>query len=373
MIGSQPVGPEVRILFYHAAPEWRGSARAVATLARGLSERGHSVTVACSPDSHVEQRLERGAYEVLEIRGGSTVAGASGHLHGVLQDRFVQVVCVHSDREHIVAATAARLAGRAAILRRIPAGERPALSRGALLALRLAATGFVFASNEDARAAPPLPLARLVPAVVPPGVRASVYDAVRPASRAAGGTGAGTRVLVCMHDGSARARAGNVLRIVALLAERHPELRLVFLGPGSADADLKVHAAALRITRAVSFMGERDDYLSILALADLGWVVAGGDDGAYALLDLLGSRVPVIAERGTLAEQYVPDGIAGIVLPPGDAHDAAAEVARLLAHDEHRAAMGGAASARVAREYTEQAMVDAFERAAVSASDRSVW
>jgi glycosyltransferase involved in cell wall biosynthesis len=176
-----------------------------------------------------------------------------------------------------------------------------------------------------------------------------------------------------MHDGSARVRAGNVLRIVALLAERHPELRLVFLGPGSADADLKVHAAALRITRAVSFMGERDDYLSILALADLGWVVAGGDDGAYALLDLLGSRVPVIAERGTLAEQYVPDGIAGIVLPPGDAHDAAAEVARLLAHDEHRAAMGGAASARVAREYTEQAMVDAFERAAVSASDRSVW
>ena len=363
----------MRILFYHAAPEWRGSARAVATLARGLSERGHSVTVACPPDSAVEQRLERGAYEVLEIRGGSTVAGASGYLCGALQERFIQVVCVHSDREHVIAATAARLAGRAAILRRVPAGERPSPSSGARVALRFATTGFVFASSEDARAAPPLPLARLVPAVVPLGVRTGVYDSVRPASRAAAGTGTGTRVLVCVHDGTARARAGHVLRVVALLAERHPELRLIFLGPGSADADLKVHAAALRITRAVSFMGERDDYLAILALADIGWVVAGGDDGAYALLDLLASRVPVIAEGGTLAEQYVPDGIAGIVLPPGDAHDAAAAVARLLAHDADRAAMGAAAHARVAREYSEKAMVDAFERAAVAASDRSVW
>ena len=363
----------MRILFYVVSPEWRGSARAIATLARGLSARGHSVTVACPSDSPVEQHLERGAYEVLEIRAGATLAGSAGHLRRALQDRFVQVVCVHTDRAHVVAATAARLAGRAAVLRRVPAGERLAPSSGARVALRFAATGFVFASNEEVRAAPPLPLARLVPVVAPLGVRASAYDSVRPAARSVAGTGAGTRVLVCMHDGSARIRAGNVLRVVALLAKRHPELRLIFVGPGSADADLKVHAAALRISRTVSFLGERDDYLSILALADLGWVVSNGDDGAYALLDLMGSRVPVIAERGTLAEHYVPDGIAGIVLPAGDAHDAAASVARLLAHDDDRAAMGDAANARVAREFSEEAMVDAFERAAVSASDRSVW
>jgi glycosyltransferase involved in cell wall biosynthesis len=338
--------------------------------------------VACPADSPLEQHLERGAYEVLEIHGAGTVAGAAGHLRRALQERFIQVVCVHSDRAHVVAATASRLAGRAAILRRVPAGEKPAPGSGVRVALRFATTGFVFASEHDARSAPPLPLARITPAVAPLGVRAAVYDSARPTagSRAAagaggggGGGGGGSRMLVCIHDGSARVRAGNVLRVVALLAERHPELRLTFLGPGAADADLKVHAAALRISRAVSFLGERDDYLSILALADLGWVVSGGDDGAYALLDLMGSRVPVIAERGSLAEQYVPDGIAGIVLPPGDAHDTAASVARLLAHDDERAAMGAAAHARVAREFTEEAMVNSFERAAVAASDRSVW
>jgi glycosyltransferase involved in cell wall biosynthesis len=355
------------------SPEWSGSARATATLARGLSARGHSVTVACPADSPLEQHLERGAYEVLETRGAGTVAGAAGHLRRALQERFVQVVCVHCDREQVVAATAARLAGRAAILRRVSAGQKLVPSSGARVALRFATTGFVFTSEQDARSAPPLPLARLMPVVSPLGVRVAAYDSVRPASRSLAGTGTGTRILVCIHDGSARVRAGNVLRVVALLAKRHPELRLIFLGPGSADADLKVHAAALRISRAVSFLGERDDYLSVLALADLGWVVSGGDDGAYALLDLMGSRVPVIAERGTLAEQYVPDGIAGIVLPPGDAHDTAASVARLLAHDDERIAMGAAANARVAREFTEEGMVDSFERAAVAASDRSVW
>lgn len=363
----------MRILFYHETPEWRGSARAVATLARGLSERGHSVTVVCSPDSQVEQRLELGAYEVLQLPEGSTMARSVGWLRRVLQERFVQVVCVHSDQEQLVAATAARLAGRAALLRRVPPGTRPVSSSGARLALRFATTGFVFASEEDARNAPALPLARLAPVVSQPGVRAEVYEAVRAAPRSALGSVGGSQLLVCAYDGTARVRAGNVLRVVALLAERHPELRLIFLGPGSEEADLRVHAAALRITRVVSFMGERDDFLSIVALADLGWVVSAGDDGAYALLDLLASRVPVIAERGTLAQHYVPDGIAGIVLPPGDAHDAAAAVARLLAHGESRLAMGGAAHSRVAREYTEQAMVETFERAAAAASDRSVW
>lgn len=363
----------MRILFYVNSPDWNGSARATAALARGLSARGHAVTVACPTDSLIEQHLERGAYEVLEVDGDASVASAAGQLRRALQKRFVQVVCAHSDRAQVVAATASRLAGRAAVLRRVAAGEKPIRSAGSSVALRFATTGFVFASGQDAHAAPPMPQARLKPVVVPLGVRSAVYDSVRPASRSATGVGAGTRVLVCIHDGGARVRAGNVLRVVALLAQRHPELRLIFLGPGSVDADLEVHAAALRISRVVSFLGERDDYLSMLALAELGWVVSSGDDGAYALLDLMGSRVPVIAERGTLAEQYVPDGIAGMVLPQGDAHDTAASVARLLARNDERAAMGAAANARVAREFTEEAMIEAFESAAVAASDRAIW
>lgn len=364
----------MRILFYLSAPAWTGSARAAAALARGLSDRGHAVTVACPPESAVEQRLEFGSYEVLPIAVDLPLLTAIRRLRGALQERFIQVVCVRTDREQTVAAGAARMAERAAVLRRAGAGETFRLSGMSRLALRAAATGFVFAADEDAQRAPPTPHARLTPRVVPLGVRPHLYETVRPAAPSSLGlTDGAHRLLVCRYDAESRARAGNVLRVIALLAPRHPELRLVMLGGGAPEDDLRMHAAALRVSRSVIFLGEGHDDLAVLALADLGWVVAGGDDGAFAVLDLLASRVPVIAERGSVAALYVPDGITGIVLPQGDAHDAAAAIARLLAHEDQRAAMGAAGRVRVARDYTETLMVDAFERAAVAAGDRSAW
>jgi glycosyltransferase involved in cell wall biosynthesis len=209
--------------------------------------------------------------------------------------------------------------------------------------------------------------------VAPLGVPALTYEAVRPASRPSLGLGAATRLIVCVCNGGTRTHVAHVLRVFALLAARHPELRLLIIGAGTDDDDLRLHAAALRIAKAVSFLPAYDDVLSIFAIAELGWVVADGDDGAYATLDLLASRVPVLADRGALAERYVPDGIAGLHLPPGDPHGAAAAIARLLGHDEQRAAMGGAGQARVARDYDEAAMVEAFESAAIAASDRALW
>jgi len=363
----------MRILFYSQSPEWNGSARALAAAARGMSERGHNVTVVCPPESALEQHLEFGAYEVVSLSRMLPWPLVAMRLRKLLHDRFIQVVVVNGDREQLIAAVAARLAERAAVLRRVATGQRMRQSRFERLAFRYAPTGLVFSSEEDRRNAPPTALTRFPAAVVPLGVNAHAYDAIRPASRASIGAPGGTRLLVCVYDRSGRARAATVLRVIGLLAPRHPELRLALVGAGSNDEDLRMHAAALRITGAVSFLGERDDYLSVLSVADLGWVVADGDNAVFALLDLLASRVPVLAERGTAAEQYVPDGIAGILLPRGEAPDIAAAVALLLGHDDRRAAMGGAGRARVSRDHSEQKMIDAFEAAATIASDRSRW
>jgi glycosyltransferase involved in cell wall biosynthesis len=363
----------MRILFYSQSPEWNGSARALAAAARGLSERGHNVTVVCPPESALEQHLEFGAYEVVSLSRILPWPLVAMGLRKLLHDRFIQVVVVNGDREQLIASVAARLAERAAVLRRVATGHRVRYSPSVRLAFRCAPTGLLFSSEEDKRDAPRATLTRFAAAVVPLGVNAHAYDAIRPASRASIGAPGGTRLLVCVYDRSGRARAATVLRVIGLLAPRHPELRLALVGAGSNDEDLRMHAAALRITGAVSFLGERDDYLSVLSVADLGWVVADGDNAVFALLDLLASRVPVLAERGTAAEQYVPDGIAGILLPRGEAPEIAAAVALLLGHDDRRAAMGGAGRARVSRDHSEQKMIDAFEAAATIASDRSRW
>ena len=77
-----------------------------------------------------------------------------------------------------------------------------------------------------------------------------------------------------------------------------------------------MHAAALGLTKIVTFAGERDDYLAILRAASLGWVIASGDAAAFACLDFMAMKVAVLAERGPLAATYVADGITGLLLPP---------------------------------------------------------
>jgi hypothetical protein len=48
-------------------------------------------------------------------------------------------------------------------------------------------------------------------------------------------------------------------------------------------------------------------------------------------------------------------------------------VAAFLVHADRRAAMGNAARVRVQRDFDESLMVDGFERALATASDRSRW
>ena len=134
-----------------------------------------------------------------------------------------------------------------------------------------------------------------------------------------------------------------------------------------------MHAAALGLARTVTWLGERDDQLAVLRSADIGWVVASGDDAAWAYLDFMALRVPVVAERGEQAQHYLADGIAGILLSPGDIPATAATLATFLAHDEQRLAMGNAGRIRVTRAFPASAMIDGFEQAASVARERSAW
>ena len=124
-----------------------------------------------------------------------------------------------------------------------------------------------------------------------------------------------------------------------------------------------MQAAALDVMHLVSFLGERDDHLTLMRDAELGWVVADGDTAAYGVLDLMALGVPAIAADGSVAGSYVANGISGTLVPPDDAPSTAAAVVTLLSSEEQRLAMGSAARVRVAREFPEHVMVDSFEAA----------
>jgi glycosyltransferase involved in cell wall biosynthesis len=361
----------VNYLFLHAAREWSGTAHAFADAAVGLARRGHAVTIAVEPDSTVEQAISAVtgvapsgrplvAVEPLSLEG--TWLGAARRLRALARRTGAGVVLVHTDREHLIAAAAAWLGSRARVIRRIPAGKRLELQRTGRIAAWLTRACYVFASERDMRESP-VPRAGSTRVVAPLGIDVPPQDAFPPAPAPDEHVH-----IVCVHDASSRSRAATAVRTVAMLAPRHPLLRLQVIGETGYDDDLRMQAAALGALNLVTFLGDRADALQVMRRARLGWVVADGDTAAYGVLGFMSLGIPVIVGERSAADQYVLPEITGIAVPSDDAYLTAAAAAELLTNETRRETMGNAARARVAREYPMAAMIDGYERAAAAAT-----
>ena len=358
----------MRAVFFHSAPGFNGSSRAFAIGVRGLHERGDDVTVVCPVDSAAEQAFARDGVNVVPLPLSGSTSRDAWRLRSVLKEHSTDVVFVHTEREELVASSAMRFAQRGRVIRRIPAGAHEEAGRSSRWSQRMAAVRLLFSSEEDRQAA-----ARADSAFVAPlGVDVARVEDTRAASRELLGIDADAQLIVCVADRRVKTRITTALRTLALLAERHVDLRLALVGSGCDDDDTHMHASALGVTPLVRFLGERDDMPAVVGAADVGWVAADGDDAAFACLDFMAARVPVIAERSRFIAHYVPDGIAGVLLPPADPSDTAATVANFLADNNQRAQMGKAGRTRVARDFPESATIDGFAAAAGSSSAHAV-
>jgi glycosyltransferase involved in cell wall biosynthesis len=298
-------------------------------------------------------------FEVTPFSSNGTWLGCGWRLRHLFRQWDPDAVFVHTDREHLIAAVACRLGGRGKVVRRTPAGTALHPGLGGRFAGWLTDTVYLFTDEADRRKASIGKGSRT--SIAPLGVDVSRY----PDTTVAGESPKpeDIRYIICVYDPTSRGRAATAIRTVSMLAPRHPYLRLLIFGTGSDSEDLRMQAAALDVMNLVSFLGERDDHLTLMRDAELGWVVAEGDTAAYGILDLMALGVPVIAAEGGVAETYVANLISGSMIPPDDAATTAATVVTLLSNPEQRKAMGAAARARVAREFPEQSMIAGFEAA----------
>src|SRR5690242_14263332 len=169
----------MRVLFYVADKARSGCARVFVAAARGLGARGHQVTLVCPGGSATARRAEASGVDTLPADPDASAAGDAWSLRRIMQERFVEVAFVHTDREQLVVSSAMRLAERGAIIRRVPAFLAPAFLRSGRLAMRIASAGLIFSSEAElaqAQAISELASMPLAPAVAPLGVDISPYD-----------------------------------------------------------------------------------------------------------------------------------------------------------------------------------------------------
>jgi len=362
----------MRVMFYLADMGGSGRARAALAAAAGLAARGHSMLIACCDGSQLEQRARDAQLETIVINRPASVSGSTLDLRRLLREREVDVVIVGTEREQLIVSSAMRLAGRGAVLRRVPPFTGLTLHRGGRLAVRIARSGILVTSQRELQDLDaggwPIP-----PAVVPIGIDTSSYDDVSTITREALDVPLSGVLIACSYDVSGRYQIPVMFRTLALLATRRVRVHVIVLGPASDDDELRMHASALGVGHLVTFLGDRADHLSVMRAADVGWVVSSGDAGAFACLDFMALRQPVIAPRSPLTQHYVADGITGVLLSSTDPSYTASDIAAFLSAPERREAMGNAARARAQREFSESLMLDGFEHAVTAAGDRTAW
>jgi glycosyltransferase involved in cell wall biosynthesis len=362
----------MRVLFYHGDNRWSGASRAVLVAARGLAARGHSVTLACCAETALDDAAREAGIETVPLDATASAAGGAWDLRKTIRDRFIEVAIVSSERDQLIVSSARLFADRGAVLRRIPSFHGVDLQRSGKLALRMATSGLVFSSEEERRvfdaSAWPIP-----PAVAPLGIDVAQYDTVEALPHRELRAPADAMLIACSYDESGRYRIATIFRTLALLGPRHRNIHVVVFGPGSLDEGLRMHASALGVGSFVSFIGDTDDNRRVMRAADAGWIVSGADTAAFACLDFMALRIPVIADRSPLSQHFVADGITGTLLSAGDASYTASAVAAFLASRERLAAMGNASRTRVQRDFSESTMIDGFDHAVTTAGDRTQW
>lgn len=284
----------MKLVIQNVSHVFGGNEKWLATLAEGLSARGHCVTVSCAPGPVSRELESRGvAVSSIRPRGGADVVS------GVAFARWLR-----KERPDALLLTSWRttgwsfFAGRAAGVERIVARlgivrERPSIGPRAWALTRLDALIVNSAEIErvwqaSGRAGPKVH-------VVMNGVRPRMHEreSLRRALRDE--IGARESTILIGGAGHIAARKGFDVLLRAFRDAQVDDSHLVLIGDGADRGRLELLAAELGIAARTSFLGHRDDGAGAIAGLDL-FVLSSHNEGmANVMLEAMAGGTPVVA------------------------------------------------------------------------------
>lgn len=149
---------------------------------------------------------------------------------------------------------------------------------------------------------------------------------------------------------------------VAKLAPSHAGLRLVVVGDGARETQLRQLARELGIADRVIFTGLRRDVPELLPGFDISCLSSVREAAPVSVIESMAAGVPVVATGCGAIPDMVADGEEGFVVPVNDSGAIADRIARLAADPELRAAQGVQARARAERDYRVEATAESYQR-----------
>ena len=146
------------------------------------------------------------------------------------------------------------------------------------------------------------------------------------------------------------------LRMMARLRKEGIKVKLLLVGEGELERDLRGLCRELRLMDQVTFTGYLKDVRPALAAADLFLLSSISEGLPMVLLEAMGAGLPVISTSVGGIPEVLQDGRAGVLVPPRDPHALATALGRLVRTPKERATLGRAARRRYESNYSREIM-----------------
>jgi glycosyltransferase involved in cell wall biosynthesis len=143
-----------------------------------------------------------------------------------------------------------------------------------------------------------------------------------------------------------------------LLLSRKRQMHVLFVGEGSLAEDLRARAAADGINRSVRFLGWRNDAHTILSCADISVLPSLNEAVGRTIIESQLLEVPVAAAKVGGIPEIIEHGKTGLIFRPGDEHDVACAVERLLDDSALRTLIAKNARVAALERYSVGGMLD---------------
>lgn len=153
-----------------------------------------------------------------------------------------------------------------------------------------------------------------------------------------------------------------LLEAFALLKSMLPyhQLRLMIVGKGSKEKELKQFAERLGISRETTFVGgvPHTDVVKYQNMLDIYVALSRSESFGVAPLEAQACEKPVVVSDVGGLPEVIDHGVTGFVVPSGDVKSAAEALKKLVLHPDLRLQMGRAGRERVERLYNWDKNVD---------------
>ncbi|MGZ3661850.1 MAG: glycosyltransferase [Bdellovibrionota bacterium] len=161
-------------------------------------------------------------------------------------------------------------------------------------------------------------------------------------------------------------RHSYFLRVLATMKAARPDIpwRLMVIGSGSLEAQLKRQASELKLADQVYWLGYREDASALMPALDLLAFSSSAEGLPIAALEAGWAGIPVFATNVGALPELISTGktAGGAIFPREQEHEHTAKsLAWLLEHPAERERMGSRLQNRVMREYSAQCWVDRME------------